>query len=367
MDRADEVARKLGSVRDQLDRLGLDAVAFRTVANVAWLTAGARAYVSAEGTEGVVAAFVTPGAAYLATSNIERQRLLDEEVTGLPFELLDTPWHEGPAHQALAGLSDPARTACDVAWDGYAPLPAELLELRRSLCPEEVERYRELGRDAAACVEEACRHARPGDSELDVAAHLADRATAAGILPLVDLVAADERIASYRHPLPTGNRLRATLMVVLSGRRQGLYASCTRMVHFGEPDPDLAARHLAVSRVDACMLLASRPGRSLGSVVTTAIEAYAAQGFAGQWRLHHQGGLTGYAGREIFATPQTPYALRAGQALAWNPSLTGAKSEDTIHIDASGYEVLTRTGSWPQQEIELPTGTALRPALLQAD
>ena len=33
-------------------------------------------------------------------------------------------------------------------------------------------------------------------------------------------------------------------------------------------------------------------------------------------------GLTGYAGREIFAVPGSPYVLKGDQVVAWNPSIT---------------------------------------------
>ena len=40
--------------------------------------------------------------------------------------------------------------------------------------------------------------------------------------------------------------------------------------------------------------------------------------------------LAGYEAREITATPTTDQPILMGQAFAWNPSIKGAKSEDTI-------------------------------------
>ena len=49
--------------------------------------------------------------------------------------------------------------------------------------------------------------------------------------------------------------------------------------------------------------------------------------------MHHQGGVTGYAPREVKVVPGMTMSLRRNMALAWNPSVTGSKSEDTIIID----------------------------------
>jgi Xaa-Pro aminopeptidase len=250
------------------------------------------------------------------------------------------------------------------AWVRDASLaPPDLTELRFTLLPPEVQRYRDLGRDAAVAVEAACQAALPGDSELEVAGRVAMECHRRNILPLVDLVAADSRIARYRHPLPTVNRIRRTVLVALTGRRHGLHASLTRMVSFGPPDGELAARHAAVSRVDARVNLESRPGSSLADVLMSALDQYATEGFADQWKLHHQGGLTGYAGREVFATPSAQHRLQGNQVIAWNPSITSVKSEDTVLVTDSGLEVLTRTDDWPQQRVELPVGAMDRPSL----
>src|SRR6185436_18658845 len=39
-------------------------------------------------------------------------------------------------------------------------------------------------------------------------------------------------------------------------------------------------------------------------------------------------------------------------AAAWNPSITGTKSEDTILADADGHQFLTRGGNWPTLTVE---------------
>jgi Xaa-Pro dipeptidase len=335
-----EAARKVEVVRAWLQERSWAGAVIRSQAGFAWLTAGGHSHVSVGEVSGVAAILVTATGAYLLTPTIERARLLDEEVGGLGFEVVEFPWYEP---LTVDGLSDPARTPSDAE-------DAGLTALRYTLEGDEVERFRRLGADAAHAVEDACRATRPGDRELDVAAKVAGGAVARDIVPLVNLVAADERIDRYRHPVPTANRVARRLMVALTGRRHGLHASLTRMVAFGPPEDGIAERHAAVRRVDARYLGRSRPGATLGAVLDAGIDQYAAEGYPGEWKRHHQGGLTGYAGREIFATPGQRHSLDDGQALAWNPSITGVKSEDTVVVTAAGCpEVLTRTPDWPRE------------------
>jgi Xaa-Pro dipeptidase len=52
--------------------------------------------------------------------------------------------------------------------------------------------------------------------------------------------------------------------------------------------------------------------------------------------------MTGYASREIIATPAAHQEIRPGQAFAWNPSLVGAKAEETFVLTDTGPEIITR-------------------------
>jgi antitoxin VapB len=121
----------------------------------------------------------------------------------------------------------------------------------------------------------------------------------------------------------------------------------------------------AVARVDATFIAATRPGRTLGEIFQRAMTAYAETGFPEEWRLHHQGGLAGYEPREYIATPTSPEVVRAHQAFAWNPSITGTKSEDTIIVKEEGYEVITAVGGWPQIPLQVEGQLIARPVILE--
>jgi Xaa-Pro dipeptidase len=347
-----------------MEKSSRTAVLLSSQAWFAWLTAGGRDHVSMGGDQGVAWAIVTAEEAYLLSPNIERQRLIDEEAGSFPFEFVEYPWHQVEERDRIVGeLCDLSRALSDSDVLGLPRLGPDFLELRRILIPEEIKRYRALGKHAAEAVELACDEANQGDTELEVAGRVSFECTRRDILPLVVLVAADDRIAAYRHPIPTSNKIGTTMLVALTGRKHGLHASLTRMVSFAPLDDDLARRHDAVTRLDAQLMIDSAPGASLGSIMSSLIERYENVGWREEWRLHHQGGLTGYAGREVFATPENDYELKSSQALAWNPSITRVKSEDTIVIVDGDFEVLTDSGQWPQVSVPTTSREALRPAI----
>jgi Xaa-Pro aminopeptidase len=141
--------------------------------------------------------------------------------------------------------------------------------------------------------------------------------------------------------------------------------SVTRFVHFGHLPDDLRRKAEAVAKVDAAFIAATHPGQTLGDIFQSATEAYAAAGYPDEWKLHHQGGPAGYEPREYLATPSSTDLVSIGQVFAWNPSITGTKSEDSILITKQGHEVLTAMKDWPMVQVRIKDETFQRPAILE--
>jgi Xaa-Pro dipeptidase len=323
---------------DLIERRGFDAVVLRRPANFACYTGGADTKVDHVATEGVADLIVRQDSRLVLTSTIEAARMRAEQTPAL--EVVDYPWHEDRG-TALRRLVGGARIGSDVGLPGTVDVSDDIALLRRALDPDAIESLRLVGRDASVAMAEAAAAVEPGMSEHDAAAALAGACRRRGLTATVLLAAADERIERYRHPIPVGARIERRAMLVASAERGGLYANLTRIVELDEPEPELTRR------LDACEEIlgrmreeATRPGRTLADAFAACQSFYADAGFPDEWRLHHQGGLTGYASRELIATPRTGQPIEPGQAFAWNPSVTGAKAEETFVLTESGPEVV---------------------------
>ncbi|OGP59032.1 MAG: hypothetical protein A2V67_08495 [Deltaproteobacteria bacterium RBG_13_61_14] len=364
MTRSEEIALKLKLARRFLHAHKLSGVFLTRRNNFAWITAGGDNHVSLGQAEGTATVFLGGRKVYAIANNIEAARLLSEELPP-DFELLDFAWHEPAGREKILRRLAKGRVASDIPLFKFPLLSEDWNALRYSLLPSELKRYRALAQEAAVALEAAALAVKPGMTEHEVAADLAWLCTQWGLDPLVRLVAADERIRNFRHPIPTEKKIRKTCLLVLCAERRGLVAAASRLIHFGKLPRDLSRRHLAVCKVDAAMISASRVGASFGEVFRVAQRTYRELGFAGEWRCHHQGGPTGYATREFVANAQEKRFIQPNQPIAWNPSIAGTKSEDTILATAAGPQILTFTGHWPMLKIQGSGQTILRPAILE--
>ena len=344
-----ELTEKRRRLHALLDAHRLDAIVLRRPGNVAWYSCGGRSHILATPDVGVADIVVRRDGDEVVTAVNEAPRLEAEELAALDARFNVLPW-EADREAALpagprVGSDSPLGESLDVS--------SAIEEARRALPPPEVDRYRALGRDAAEAMTEAARLLRPESTEYEAAAALARALVARETDPIVLLVAGEERLPHHRHPLPTSAPLGRLVMLVACARRHGLIANLTRFVAFGGLPDDLRERHERLLRVDVAFNLATVPGRPVGDAFRAGLAAYEAHGFgAGEWRLHHQGGLTGYEGRDYFATAGSAALVEEAQAFAWNPSVPSLKSEDTILARADSPEVLTVDPEWPAQEVD---------------
>jgi antitoxin VapB len=307
----------------------------------------------------VASLFVTPKTVELWTNSIEQARFREEETRGLALTYRVHPWMSDEKADWLN-----KRMASDGGSYGTKNLGQEIAALRASLLPEEIVRYRKVGRLAGEAMVLAARKLRKGWAEFQLAATLSEALVERGLEASVVLVGSDERLRKFRHPIPTFKKIRKSAMMVVCARGYGLVANLTRIVHFGKVPVDLQRRHLACLAVETAMWEASKPGVAAAQVFRAAVREYSRQGFPGEWEKHHQGGPTGYDTRDFLAVPGETRRLVVNQALAWNPSITGTKSEDTVLMTAKGLEVLTPTPGWPMVKVEGPGGSFLRPGFL---
>jgi Xaa-Pro aminopeptidase len=327
-------------------------------ANFSWLTGGRTSHIRSDVEKGVASLWVTPKDVELWCNSIEEKRFLEEEAKGLSFTYRVHPWYETTRAKLKKAGSD------DGAY-GLFSLKDDISRLRWSLLPDEMARYRQVGKLSGEAMEIVGKKVRKGWRENQVAAELSKELVDRGLEPSVILVGSDERLKRYRHPLPTSKKIERTVMMVICAKGHGLIANLTRIVHFGEMPMDLKLRHHACLQVECAMWAKTAVGVEAWQVFQGGASEYAAQGFDGEWKKHHQGGPTGYETRDYLVTPTCKEKLVANQAIAWNPSITGTKSEDTILLTRKGLEAITPTPNWPMVKVSYGGKTYARPDILK--
>ena len=350
----EEVSRKLELIREALTETEARAVRLKGTDWFAWATAGGSNTVLLTAETGVAEVLVTAQDAWVLTDEIEAQRLKDEE---LPenFQVNINPWADASARESFVrDVSNGGKVLSDRPIPHVEKrVPASLQQHKRVMMSSELERYREVGRKASEAMTEVLTAAKPTWTEYQLAGAGAEALWVRGIHPALTLVAGERRLPLYRHATATGEAIGRQAMLVFCARRYGLYANLTRFVSFGSLGDEHGELHRHVREIEAEALNLCKPGTSLDAVYHALAQAYDQHGFKQAILQHHQGGTTGYLSREIVANPTTTDTLVEGIPVAWNPSLVGAKVEDTFVILQDGkLENLTFDPNWPSVEVK---------------
>lgn len=350
---------------------GLAGLLINSQPNFSWLSGGGTNGVDGSREAGVSTLFVRrDGRRFILANRIEMARMLTEEVNGQGYEPIEFPWEQEKGNAALVVdlarslISDELPIGSDLSFIGARSVEGAIARARFKLTSFEVDRFKALGRDAGEAIGRMARALAPELSEREVARRANDALASVGAHSVVTLVAADERLARFRHPLPTDLQWKKVLMIVVCARRGGLIASLTRIVRVGAIPEDLVQRTRAAATVNAQLFAATQPGISGSKLYDVAVSAYRDVGFAGEENMHHQGGAAGYRTRDWLAHPQSNEQVQENQAFAWNPSITGTKVEETCIATAEGVEVITATQGWPSIPVAVKGREYLLPNVL---
>lgn len=357
MNLSEEISFKLEFMRQALQETESAGIRLRGTDWFAWATAGGSNTVLLASETGVAEVLVTPTDAWILANEIEAQRLKDEQLPGggaSLYQFFVYPWMEESKLEAFVrDVIGDGTVLSDRPSPSESALPLSLIQQKRVMLPSELDRYRQVGRLASEAMTEVLLNVQPDWTEHQLAGAGAAALWSRGLHPALTLVAGDRRLPLYRHPLPTEEAIGRRAMLVFCARQHGLYANLTRFVYFGSMSSEEATLHQQVCQVEAATLNVCRVGTSLNQVYGAIAQAYSDQGQPNAIREHHQGGTTGYLSREVVATPDTSDWLAANTAMAWNPSLTGAKIEDTfVLLEDNQLENLTCDPNWQSAEIE---------------
>lgn len=344
-----ELVIKTERLREIMEANGLGGVLLNSQHNFAWLTGGGSNTVNRSIENGSGTIFIRrDGKRFVLASNIEIERLVDEELSARDFEPVSFDWRDEKASPDIAVTT--ARRIVpsgDLISDlplGAGARPAEgiIAPCRFSLTDEEIGRYVALGADATEVVERAFGTLSPGMSEMEIASAVGGELITRGIEPVVLLVGSDERLLRFRHPVPTSKVWNKSLMVAICGKRNGLIASVSKVGCAGKIPDELKRRTDAAVNVLDTAFAATTVGESGSGLYEAIAAAYLRNGFADEIGNHHQGGAAGYKSRDWVAHPASRETVQANQAFAWNPTIAGTKAEQTAIVGPDGTIPVTK-------------------------
>ena len=356
-----ELQTKLERIRALLSQRGWDGALLGRNDSFCWLSGGHSAFVDKSSQNAVVKLLITPQTQVVFANASEQFRIPEEELAGLGFQC-GFPW-DGSEEDAVRPYLQGKRIVSDCGAFGTPEHSAEMNELRYRLTPEEIARYREIGPLCANIVEDCCREIKPGDSEYQIAGNVTGKLMALGFQVPVCLIAADDRLLRYRHPLPVGARVKDRAMIAICAQKYGLTISMSRIVSFLPLDAETQRKYAALLTIDATYLLNTVVGARAGDIVQKGHQAYANTGFEADFHLHHQGGALGYLTRDYCANEANPGLVTEDRHLAGiRPSRV--KCEDTYLIFGNHQEILSDTGNWVYQDVTIDGQTVRRPLIL---
>jgi Xaa-Pro dipeptidase len=362
IDRRSDISAKQAKVAGLLEEVGCEGLLLLDSENFAWFSSGGTS-------RGVLdpgehpALFVTPEQRWLLCSNVDTQRLFDEELDELGFQLKEWPWNWG-REQLLNDLLQGRKVACDNNIGECRHVSNELRALRRPLSLYEQACLRALGQIVSHALEATCRTMSPHQTEREIAAQISHRLIHRGVFPGSIGVAADGRSSVYRQFGFTATPVDQYAVLWAVGKKYGLHAMASRTVSFGAAAATLQKAHDTATRVAATYIASSWPDAMPRQVLTSGQRVYRLTGYEHDWLLCPQGHVTGRAAVELPMTMDCTELLQPGWALTWRASAGPAVSADSYLVTDTGPQLVTPTDFWPLKKIRVMGAEFLLPDVL---
>jgi Xaa-Pro dipeptidase len=363
--RRDDIESKHETMSRLLADANCEGLLVLEPANFRWLTSGATIrglYHSGE----CPALYFGLNQRWLLCSSIDTQRLFDEELDGMGFQVKEWPWHAN-RESFLADLVFARKVACDRTFRECKFVGPFLEQSRRRLSPFERERALELGRILAHALEATCRSIAPGVTEEEVAGHLAHRLLRHGAEPVALQISADDRARAIGRPGFSSELVRKTCVVQATAGKFGLFAAASRTVCFGVPDDAVKLEFEIASRVHAVWITSIKSGETAATLIGNARNHLRDTPFEHEWRLSPPGWLTGRCASEGLLTPNSSEPFFDGQLAVLQARIGGSSVCDTFYLQQNGTIPVTPVEEWPILRYVIQGNRIDRPDLLIQD
>ena len=346
----DDASVKLGRVRRFLKEKGFTGLVLLRQDNFAWITSGGMNRVVIPSAEGFGAVVITQSEAFLVAQVMDGQRIMDEELNGLPLEYVPLRWYEESVLERALRLAGD-RPAADVPCRAECPL-SEIYELHFPYTPFEIMRFHEIGAIADEVMTRVAQSIEPGMTDYEAEAMLLYEFAKRGAACDVVLVGTDERVFKYRHPNPVGAKLGRYVLLTPSVRLKGLHCNIARSVYFGDSVPgEIAQAYEAVSQVSANCMALCHTGASYAAILEAHKALLQELGFPDAWRGHYPGGRTGYFICQAGHALDPARTITETEAFEWFITVPGAKTAELTVKDGDKVTVASNTGHWPSRDI----------------
>lgn len=362
VDRRADVDSKQATVGRFLQEVGCDGLLVLQPENFAWLTSGGAARGTLNEAAGPGLYFNTENR-WLLSCNTDSQRIFDEEIDGLGFQLKEWPWHWGRS-QLLSDLCQGRNVACDQPLGTCKVVTEQLRKLRCTMTDYERACYQALGQIVSHAMEATGRTLLKGEPEREVAGQLSHRLLHRGAVPVLLSVAGDGRSRFYRQPSFTSFPMRENCVLTVVAKKFGLCAQASRSISFGQPSTNFRRDHDAACKVSATYLASSWPDAVPRQILAAGRRIFQIIGAEHDWLQCPQGHLTGRLAVEKELTPQTEDLLENHSVVSWQANVGSAVSADTFLLGEEGPKIVTAIENWPVKKIRIQGAEFLRPDVL---
>lgn len=263
------------------------------------------------------------------------------------FDSHFTPFVE---YQKLFQFFEDIRERVDVFDFKLQALDDPLKELRMIKDPEEILALRRSAALNWKGFEHISTHLKEGIREQDLACEFESYCRKAGAeaMAFPPMVCFGDHSA-YPHHSPGKRELQANEVVLLDLGIviEGYSSDMTRILFFGQPDPEIEKMYSVVRRAHSKALSLCKPGVKMGDIDRTTREIITEEGYESY--PHNLGHGIGLATHEFpilgWKRKEADLAIKPGMVFTiepgiYIPGVGGIRYEDTILITSEGYENL---------------------------
>lgn len=358
-----DIDAKQAQIAALLAETELEAVILVEPENFAWISSGATPRSVLDPAQ-LPAIYVSPDVRSVFASNLDSQRLFDEELDGMGFQLKEWNWNWG-REQLIVYLCRGRKYGCDINRPDCKYVGEQMHRLRTTVTEFELASYQRLGQMLSHALEATCRTLAPKQSEQEIAGHLSHRVMKHGPEVVSVEVAVDDRLRLYRRPATSPATLTRHCVLTATARMFGLHATASRAVCFGEPDPNFRKEHDVACKITTSYISSSWPDAIPSALLGAGRRVFQINGYDHEWRLSPPGWVTGRVPVEQLLTPQMQENLRVGWPIVWRANVGAANSCDTFVVTSRGPVMLTVSGNWPKKRIKIGASFYDRPDILQ--